>query len=126
MFDGANKWLSERIQKNRQEKRGEIRVSAAGLHVIKGGSEQEVVSWDEIVEVHAIRTDAFIGDNLGLVIRSSGGAQLTVMEFDPAWKEVTSAIGEYLPRSVPYAEWSLTTAFGEQKGPVIVYRKLGE
>jgi hypothetical protein len=45
------------------------------------------------------------------------------MEFDPAWHALIDALQNYLPGSVPYAQWSLRTAFTDPTGVVQVYQR---
>jgi hypothetical protein len=122
MLDAANQWLSRRIAANRARKQGRIMVDATGLHIVQEES-SKTAPWQTIVEVTGIRKSAFIGHNIGLIIRAANGATLTVMEYDESWAALSQAISANLPGSLPYSEWSLKTAFTEPKGVVPIYRR---
>jgi len=122
MFDKANRWLSRRIEENRARKRGRISADASGIEIARSASRRRI-AWGEIAEVTAVRKAAFVGDNLILRIRSDDGTLLEMMEFDPAWPAVIDAMQNHLPGSIPYAQWSLRTAFTEPTGVVHVYQR---
>jgi hypothetical protein len=120
MFDKANRWLLRRIEENRTRKRGSLAVDARGL-VLARSNEQRRIPWGSIEEIIAARKPAFLGDNLGLWIRCEDRATYQVLEFDPAWDALIDGLSNYLPGSLPYAQWSLRTAFTEPSGQVQVY-----
>ena len=122
MFKRANEWLSHRLAENRERKQGKISVTAAGLQIAHD-KDSQLVPWADVTAVEAILKDAYLGDNLGLVIRFANGRDLTVLEYDPSWAELSQSIHRYLPGSVPYPEWSLRTAFTEPSRKFQVYRK---
>jgi hypothetical protein len=122
MFDKANQWLSRRIAENRARKQGRMSVDASGIEIVRPESTRRI-AWRNIVEVTAIRKPAFLGDNLGLNIRCEDETRHEVMEFDPAWQALIDGLKNHLPGSLPYAQWSLRTAFTEPTGAVQVYRR---
>jgi hypothetical protein len=122
MFDKANRWLSRRIAENRARNRGTVAVDASGLVITRANSTQRI-PWGSVTEITAFRKSAFLGDNLGLSVRCADGTRHEVMEFDPAWHALIDGLKAYLPGCLPYAQWSLRTAFTEPTGTVQVYER---
>ena len=120
MFERANKWLLKRLEE-RRARNGRISLGDTGIQITRADG-AELIAWQDIAEIKAILKDAYVGDNLGLVIEAGRAIPLTVMESDPGWTELTKAIGLYLPESVASPEWSLKTALTERE-PMLVYRK---
>ena len=124
MFKSANEWISRRLAQNRERRNGIVSIVPGGIQ--RAWSDKtEILPWGDIVQVEAILLDAYIGDNLGLVIQSRDGRILQVMEYDPAWRALCSALEEYLPGSTPYPEWSLKTAFGHDSRRFRVFPRGG-
>lgn len=120
MFKAANEWVSRRLAQNRERRNGVVSIVPSGIQRA-WDDRTEIVGWGDIVQVEAILLDAYIGDNLGLVIQSRDGRMLQVLEYDPAWRALCSALEEQLPGAAPYAEWSLKTAFGNESRRFRVY-----
>jgi hypothetical protein len=120
MFDKADRCLSRRIAENRARKQGQLSVDASGL-VITRETERRRIAWSAVSEIVALRKPAFLGDNLGLRIRCDDGTALEILEFDPAWPTLLDGLRNHVAGALPYAQWSLRTAFTEPTGVVQVY-----
>lgn len=77
-------------------------ADAAGLRI---GGEQ--VRWSEVCRVDAYKRDIYVGDLLGVVISCTDGRVLDINEESPGWQETGKAVEQFLPCSLPHAEWTL-------------------
>lgn len=93
-----------------------VSADAEGLWI---GSEQ--VTWGDLSRLDAYKIDIYVGDILCLGILGSGGRIFEINEESPGWKDVGDAIEQFLPGSLPHAEWMLQLIAARPGESVAIY-----
>ena len=88
-----------------------MNVLEGGLEIHRG-DRVTFVPWTKLVSITAIRSDAFIGDVIGLSIVAEDGHHAEVSEHDPEWRSLTDGMSAHLSGSTPYTRWALELVAG--------------
>lgn len=93
-----------------------VSADAEGLRI---GGEQ--VAWSEVRRLDAYKRDIYAGDFLCLTILAAGNRVFEINEESPGWNEAGAAIEQFLPGSLPHAEWMLRLIAAKPAESVGIY-----
>lgn len=79
-----------------------VSTDATGLSI---GSER--VSWCDVRRLDACKRDIYAGELICLILLAKDGRVVEINEEMPGWQALGEAIERYLPKSLPYTEWTL-------------------
>ncbi|MEE3625274.1 hypothetical protein UCD39_14960 [Nitrospirillum sp. BR 11752] len=120
LIDRLNLWVINRLQHLREQRRGKMTISTAGLIIQKKGQNHQV-AWTAIESIIAKRTDHMVGDTISLTITTRDGLTAQATEDDAEWSALIAGISDHLVGCLPYARWALALVAGEVTIPV--YRR---